>query len=103
MKEEGEAVHFPLKHRTDGFGRYVARRKAGASGGDDDVNPRVGNEGSDLGANGFDIVANNRLSGKLVAGTNDSFGKERSGAIRAFRARVRNRQNSNSDRKKKRM
>ena len=82
VEEDRESVHLAAEQRLDRFGRDVARREAGAAGGDDDVHAFVVDPCRDLGADRLDIVADDRLAGELVPGRGQPLGEQRTGLVR---------------------
>jgi hypothetical protein len=87
--EDGrEAVHLPPEERLHRLRRDVARSEAGAAGGQDDVHIRVGDPGPDLGADGFDLVGDDRCRGERMARGGEPLGEQCSGRVGLLGARV---------------
>jgi hypothetical protein len=56
VKDNGKSIHALFEQRLDRFRRHVAAGEAGAAGGDDDVDARIGDPRPDDGADRFDVV-----------------------------------------------
>ena len=68
MEHDGEAVHHPVKHRPHGFRREIARGEAGAAGGQDHIDVRIGGPGLDLGLDGRDVIRNDHSGEQPMTG-----------------------------------
>ena len=80
--EDGrEAVHPLVEERLDRFRRDVAPGEAGAAGGDDRVDRRVGDPSPDLAADLADVVGDDSAIGENVSGLLDALGERAAGLV----------------------
>ena len=88
-QEQGrEAVHALLEQRLDRLRRHVAAGEAGAAGGDDHVDRRVGDPVFHLRADLLDVVGDDGARRNGVARLLDALGKRRAGLVVGELARV---------------
>ena len=67
MEGDRKAVHPLFEQRLDRLRRDVAAGKAGAAGGDDDIDAAICNPAADDGANGLDIIGDDLARGEVMA------------------------------------
>ena len=91
-KQRRERVHLFLEQRFDGFRRDVAPGEAGAAGGDDHVDDRIGDPGFDARVDRLDVVGHDAALGDQMTGGADTLHQERAGFVVLEIARVGNRQ-----------
>ena len=98
VKHRREAVDLLLEQRLQGLRRHVAPGKAGAAGGDDDIDGRVGDPGLHLGPDLRHVVLDDCPPGQLVARGSDHLGERGAGFVIAGPARIRHRQHGDAHR-----
>ena len=78
MKRDGETIHPLFEQRLDRLRRHVAAGKAGAAGGDDGIDARVGDPAFDDDADRVDVVDDDLARRELVTGGGEPIGQRRS-------------------------
>ena len=68
QEQRREAVHALLEQRLDRLRRHVAAGKAGAAGGDDDIDAGIGDPALDGDADRLDVISDDLARGELVTG-----------------------------------
>ena len=94
MRESFDLFFERGAHRFDG---YIAPGESGSAGRYDDVDVVAVEPIAHATADGPDVVLDDLARGKLVTGLGDAVGQGLAGLVIAKRARIRNRQDSDSD------
>ena len=97
MEDLREAVHALLEERLERLRRDVAPGEAGAAGGDDDVDRRIGDPAPHDGADVVDVVRHDLARGETWPASRDALGERVAGVVVGERARVGDRQHRDAD------
>jgi hypothetical protein len=98
VEDDREPVHLAPEQRPDRLGRDVARREAGAAGGENDVDARILGPGGHPFADRLDLVGDDGAAGELVPRRGQPLDQQASRSVGCLSARVRHRQNGNAQR-----